>query len=141
MRTRTNNPSLSIAAPAWWGGRQPTRIAAPNVEDDDSDYVHAEDWVDYQEEEWYKYAECEVLDHGYGKWFVHGKWRQGDLLVRKYDGNLPLDYEPGEQGCVRFNVHEYEGLPPETYTLYEEENLLQNCFGDKLKCRKLKYMY
>ena len=132
---------MYVTTPNLWGGRQPSRnhVTTRCWDDEDSDYAMT-DWVDFKVEEWFKVATCEVFDHGYDTCLDNAKWRACELLEWKYEGNLSLECEPGQHLCVKFGDEEYEGLPPEMYSMNEDKHILQNGFGDELKLRKLKYM-
>ena len=111
-------------------------LTPPSWDDSDSDYDITE-WVNYNEAAWYKIGQCEVFDRGYDDWFPDPRWRKCELLAWRYEGNLSLEYEPGLHICIKFGEEEYEGLPPEMYTLDVRNNTLNNAFDNNFKCRNL----
>ena len=77
----------------------------------------------FHDTNWCKFAVCEVLEED-------GEWRRCTLYNLKSSESVV---------CVFFGDNEYEGLPPHSYSVNRNTNVLRDSDGDEVTTRRLIY--
>ena len=83
--------------------------------------------LSFDDDEWDKLVVCEVEED-------NGVWKRCTIF------SLKSSHHSGSEVCLYFGNDEYEGLPPDTYTLDKNRNVLYDSENDKINIRNVVYM-
>ena len=89
--------------------------------------MQSEECKSFNDADWIKEAVCEVEESD-------GVWRRCEIF------SLKVSDRPGSEVCIYFGDEEYEGLPPNTYTLVKGSSVLYDSDNDQINVRNLIYM-